>query len=237
MLTEYGIVGERWMALTGQCNPALVSVSEGSPYLLHRDVLKPWQFLVGRAADEHFCLSIASAYRSFERQCQIWNGKAQGLRPVLDGDGKAMDVSQLTQEQLLFAMLRWSAIPGCSRHHWGTDVDVYDANAVAADYSVQLTADECEGTGPFTRLHVWLDAQLALPDAVFFRPYAVDRGGIAPERWHLSCAPAAAEYQALLDEARLADWLAQQNIALKELILKHWHDIFHRYILVPLPSP
>ena len=38
--------------------------------------------------------------------------------------------------------MRWSAIPGSSRHHWGTDLDVYDAAAVTPDYQVQLTPQE-----------------------------------------------------------------------------------------------
>ncbi len=24
------------------------------------------------------------------------------------------------------AMLRWSAVPGASRHHWGTEIDIFD---------------------------------------------------------------------------------------------------------------
>ncbi len=133
-------------------------------------------------------------------------------------------------DELLFAILRWSAIPGCSRHHWGTDIDVYDAASVTPDYSIQLTTAECTATGPFTAMHNWLDD--ALTGSQFFRPYTLDIGGIAPERWHLSYAPAAARYEQLLDETRLIDWIMSQDIALKHLIRTHWHTIFHRYVNV-----
>lgn len=221
---------ERWSVLTGQSRVPLVPVNESQSLFLHRDVLPHWQYLVEQAKAAGFDLQIASAWRGFERQQAIWNGKASGQRAVLDAQGKPCDIACLSDDELLFAMLRWSAIPGCSRHHWGTDVDVFDASAVAADYVVQLTTDECVGSGPFARLHAWLDQALHEPDAIFFRPYSEDRGGIAPEPWHLSCGTVAHQYQTLLDEEKLLGWLLQQDIALKDSIRTHWHTIFQRYI-------
>jgi hypothetical protein len=228
---SYSVDDDKWQQLTGQTQFALCRVDVDSPFWLHRDVLLPWQLLVTRAAKAGFDLRIASAWRGVDRQRLIWNGKARGERPVLDDSGKPLDVVGMSETSLLFAILRWSAIPGCSRHHWGTDLDVFDGAAVSPDYAVQLTAAECTGDGPFTRLHEWLDFELE-GSADFFRPYDVDRGGIAPERWHLSCRPVAAQYDALLDESRLIEWILTQDIALKETIRAHWHDIFHRYVLV-----
>lgn len=221
-----------WQALTGQSQCHLQAVGDSQALWLHGQVLPYWQVLVERAEQAGFRLAIASAWRGFERQRLIWQGKATGGRPVLDSGGVPLDITTLTDDERLFAILRWSAIPGCSRHHWGTDLDVFDAGAVAPDYRVQLTIDECTGCGPFAALHAWLDAELQRPSAVFYRPYAEDRGGIAPEPWHLSCWPVAARYDMLLDEGRLIDWIMQQDIALKERIRVHWHDIFHRYVRV-----
>lgn len=223
---------EDWQVLTGQSSTALVPVAQGESFLLHTDVLPHWTHLVARARQEGFTLQIASAWRGFDRQRVIWNGKAKGLRPVLDLEGNRIDIAQLSDDALLFAILRWSAIPGCSRHHWGTDIDIFDAAAVAPDYNVQLTSDECTGCGPFVALHKWLDKTLCEKNAAFFRPYAEDCRGVAPERWHLSCHPVAERYEALLDEARLIDWIMTQDIALKDRIYCHWHDIYHRYVQV-----
>ncbi len=225
-------VDEPWQVLTGQTSSMLDVVTEGQPFLLHREALPYWRRLVHAAGEAGFDLQIASAWRGFERQCAIWNGKARGERPVLDAGGNPLDTTLLSDDALLFAMLRWSAIPGCSRHHWGTDLDVYDAAAMAPDYAVQLTTDECIGCGPFAALHTWLDSVLQDEHASFSRPYAVDRGGIAPERWHLSCHAIAARYEKLLDEKRLLDWIMAQDIALKDRIRYHWHDIFPRYVRV-----
>ena len=221
-----------WQVLTGQSREPLVWVCEGSPYWLHNEVLPHWMHLVASAAAAGFNLQIASAWRGFERQQLIWNDKAAGQRPVLDAQGNTLDIGSLSEDEWLFAMLRWSAIPGCSRHHWGTDLDVFDAAAVPADYRVQLTTEECVGEGVFANFHCWLDKKLQEPDAVFFRPYSRDNGGIAPEPWHLSCKPIATRYEKLLDEKKLLDWLMTQNIALKDRIAVYWHEIFQRYVCV-----
>lgn len=221
---------KQWAVLTGQDKSVLRPVTADAPLMLHVDVLPHWQALVAAARAAGFGLAIASAWRGFDRQLAIWNGKASGDRTVLDAAGLPLDIARLTPDELLFAILRWSAIPGCSRHHWGTDLDIYDRDAVPDGYCVQLVPDECTGCGPFAPMHAWLDNQLQRPDAVFYRPYAADCGGIAPEPWHLSCRPVADRFAALLDEERMLDWLMQQDIALKDRIRVHWHEIFHRFV-------
>ncbi|MEZ5494021.1 MAG: M15 family metallopeptidase [Pseudomonadales bacterium] len=136
-----------WQVLTGQSRAPLIAVDEHAAHYLHQDVLPHWTQLATSAAEAGFDLQIASAWRGFERQQWIWNGKASGQRPVLDALGQPLDISVLSEDELLFAILRWSAIPGCSRHHWGTDLDVFDAAAVPTDYRVQLTTEECVGNG------------------------------------------------------------------------------------------
>lgn len=137
-----------------------------------------------------FELVIASSFRSFERQRTIWNGKASGERPIHDDFGRPLSISGLSPREILHAILRFTALPGSSRHHWGTDVDVYDQAAVARDYCVQLTPQEVAPGGLFDPFHCWLDQRMAAGESHgFYRPYAQDRGGVAVERWHLSYAP------------------------------------------------
>lgn len=224
-----------WQSLTGQQPEADLAITPHEGIRLHPEVTGHLDTLRLAAEAAGFGLRIASGFRSFDRQKMIWNAKAGGQRPVMDSAGCPLDLSLLTDDEKLFALLRWSAIPGCSRHHWGSDMDIYDARAIPADYTVQLTPAEVTGAGPFTAMHDWLDSQLAKPDAVFFRPYDRDTGGIAPERWHLSCRPVAQRFEHLLDEHRLIDWLCTQDIALKDNIRSHWHTIFHRYVLPATP--
>ena len=165
--------------------------------------------LLARAAGAAgFDLRIASAHRSFERQLHIWNAKLRGERPVVDDDNQPVDLSALSGEAQLACVLRFSAMPGASRHHWGTDIDVYDAAALPPDQRLRLDATEVADDGPFGPLHQWLDEQIAEGRSFgFYRPYDCDRGGVAPERWHLSFAPLAEARAMAVTPAKLrAAW-------------------------------
>jgi LAS superfamily LD-carboxypeptidase LdcB len=152
---------------------------------------------------------------------------------VLDSDGQPLDIHTLTQEQLMWAILRWSALPGASRHHWGTDIDVFDAAAVDKDYPLQLVPAEYCGGGPFSAFTDWLTERIASNRAYgFFRPYATDCGGVAPEPWHLSYAPVAQQYAALqTPENLLSLWRAVQ-LPLLPQVEAHIDEIVTRFIRV-----
>jgi LAS superfamily LD-carboxypeptidase LdcB len=219
-------------ALTGSDDNFIDHASLERP--VHRNIVAPWQNLVADARAAGFDLAIASGYRNYQRQLLIWNAKVSGERPVFDAQGALVDVKTLDQWQLVQAILRWSALPGASRHHWGTDIDVFDRAAVPADYEVQLTAAEATDAGPFGSLHCWLDERIATDAAHgFFRPYAEDRGGIAPERWHLSYAPLAVRYQRQLRTDLLWTELSSPSLALQATVAEHWSTIFERYVWVP----
>lgn len=200
---------------------------------LHQALVSPLAQLMSDARSAGFEMSVVSAYRSVDRQLQIWNGKASGQRAVLDSQGHEIDIRRCSPWQLAQCILRWSALPGASRHHWGTDVDVIDRAAVSADYQVQLTPDEVGKGGPFDPLHCWLDQQISKGNAHgFFRPYSSDTGGIAPERWHLSYAPVAALIQRRLTRSRLKAMIESSSLLLKDAVLEHFDEIYERYIWV-----
>ena len=199
--------------------------------LLHPSVLGPLLALRDSAADAGFDLRVASGFRDYARQLAIWNAKARGERPVLDRNEVALCLESLSREQLLFGILHWSAIPGCSRHHWGTDLDVYDAAAVGADYRLQLSCAECGLDGPFFRLHNWLDERIAGDRAYgFFRPYQNSSGAVAREPWHLSWAPLARLCQASLSAQSLQQAALSGEPELSDEIMRHFATIYDCYI-------
>lgn len=204
---------------------------------VHQGLVEPLAFLQQRAASAGFILKVASSYRGFERQLLIWNNKARGLRPVLNDAGVAIDINLLSERDKVFAILRWSALPGASRHHWGTDIDVYDGSRIDDTYQLQLTVEETQGDGPFAEFHRWLSDELVLgssnfyrPD--FYRPYAQDRGGIAPEPWHLSYAPLAKTFAQQLTVQLLRQQLEQTDLEFKQTVLAHLDEIYQRFIRV-----
>lgn len=204
--------------------------------VVHKNILVPLQSLAQRAAQQGFELSVASGFRSFDRQLAIWNAKAEGLRPVLDDHNNAVDLSRLSDLQRVEAIMRFSALPGASRHHWGCDVDIYDRAALAQGQSVQLLPSESEADGPFYAFHQWLDTLLAARDCEgFYRPYNIDRGGIATEPWHFSYAPIATEYQKSLTVSMLAQVIDSSEIGFKATILDNLPQLFQRFIALPSP--
>lgn len=197
---------------------------------IHPELRAPLEDLFVAAKAAGFELAIASGYRSFSRQLLIWNQKARGLRPLLDSNGNLLDASRLSDEQKMFSILRWSALPGSSRHHWGTEVDVYDKSRISPDYQLQLNVAETEQGGPFVEFHQWLSEELASDDCPFFRPYLVDKGGVAPEPWHLSYKPLADVFYKSFSIDLLREQIAISEIELKDAILKNLDEIVRRFI-------
>lgn len=221
-------------ALTGRtvahlCDAAAAKAL-GTP--VHRDVVEPFRALQGAAKEEGFDLRILSGFRDFHRQLSIWNRKVRGDLVVLDSNAVPLDISTLTERELVFAILRWSALPGASRHHWGTELDVFDAAARPERYQIQLVPEEVDSGGMFGPLHDWLDEKMREGEAFgFFRPYDRDRGGVAPERWHLSCAPVAAAFEAALTVDVIRDTVEQEDLKLKTVVLTHLEEIYRRFVI------
>lgn len=222
--------------ITGSTDTHLVSIDQGQDdsvnQLIHKQVLTPFLDLQEAAKNAGFAIKICSAYRSFDRQLLIWNGKASGMRPVMDPFGKPINIQALSPWQKIQAILRWSALPGASRHHWGTDFDIFDAKAMPEGYKIQLTPEEVQGDGLFAPMHDWLDSYIDSGQTDFYRPYSVDKGGIAPERWHLSYRPLAETYAKMLSGDVLTNRLKRSNLMLLDEVLEHLDTIFQRYIIV-----
>lgn len=214
--------------LVGLASPQLVPAPGGGGALLHATVAEALRELRAEAAGAGFQVEVASGFRDFSRQLAIWNAKARGQRPLLDAQERVLDPAQLTPRGRVHAILRWSALPGASRHHWGTDLDVFDRAALPPGASPQLRADEAAPGGPFGPLHAWLDAHLHRFG--FFRPYATDRGGVSPERWHLSYAPLSLPAQRAHSPELLHRVLAEADLELKDVVLAELPGLWARYV-------
>ena len=215
--------------MSGKKQAHLVAVNNSC--LLHTKVMTPFSELKAAAAIEGFDLQIISGFRSYERQLMIWNEKASGKRILLDDLNHPLDIDLLTDKQLIFAILRWSALPGFSRHHWGTDMDIWDAAAVPADYQLKLIASEYAPGAPFYDLSCWL--RQYSKDFGFEMPYSVDRGGVAREPWHLTYAPLAKRFEEILDLSYVRSTIDVHTLVLGDAVIEHLDEIFFRFIENP----
>jgi D-alanyl-D-alanine carboxypeptidase len=201
---------------------------------LHPAAARAFERLRFDGAQAGFDLRIASGFRSFARQLIIWNEKAAGLRRVLDDRECIVDINSLSERERVFAILRWSALPGASRHHWGSDMDIYDARVLPTGVAPDLTVAEAVDRGVFAALHRWLDARIDADAAHgFFRPYTGSGLGIAREPWHLSFAPLAAECQRRFDMSGLMAILQAHGLALQAHVRECSQEIERDYIAVP----
>ena len=214
--------------LLGLDESHLILVGRG-PHRLTAATAAAFNDMQVAAAYEGFNLQAASSWRGFERQLAIWNGKWRGERPLLDADNQPLDALQLDDMERLHAILRWSALPGTSRHHWGTDLDIYDPDCLPVGTRLALEPWEYEAGGWFADLGEWLGDHMA--DFGFFLPYAkpLDAAqGVAYEPWHISFALESREQR--LDPDALALCLQQADIEGKECILAHLDEILARYV-------
>lgn len=214
--------------LTGQDTQFLVPINaRPNAPCLHPEVLEHLEALRHSAHQAGFTLTIASAHRPFDRQLAIWNGKYRGEKPVLDDHGQPIDIHTLTDNERVRAILRWSALPGTSRHHWGTDLDVFDQQALAPGESLALTQAEYDH-GPQARFATWLHAHA--PRYGFFFPYAQVQGGVAREPWHISHIATSQPLLNALTLDGLHHVIAQAPILGQQAILEQLDWIYSTYV-------
>lgn len=213
--------------LTGRTRTHVLELAEPS-CTLHPDAAAAFVAMRVAATHEHIDLAAASSFRDFNRQLSIWNDKFRGQRPLLDHDGRALQVAGMTAEQIVNAILCWSALPGASRHHWGTEIDVFDRAALPDGVQAQLLPAQFEAGGMFERLGSWLIQHCERFG--FFRPYDFDRGGVRPEPWHISYAPISSNALQDLTVELLAETLAVADLAGAAVVQPQIRQIHSRYV-------
>ncbi|MCB9204411.1 MAG: M15 family metallopeptidase [Flavobacteriales bacterium] len=103
--------------------PSSIANKEGM--YLRKEALEAFQKMRKAAAEDGITLRIMSAARSFNHQKQIWEGKWNGNRLV---DGKNMKTAISDPAERARFIMKYSSMPGTSRHHWGTDIDINSFN-------------------------------------------------------------------------------------------------------------
>ncbi len=195
---------------------------------IHTQMLADFNALVASASLANLDIKIASGFRSFARQLLIWNNKFTGKTIIKNASGEQVKITQLSDYEIVKAIMLYSALPGASRHHWGCDIDIYAANLLNGQ-TLQLEPWEYEKSGPMATLSFWLIENAG--KFGFYFPYDSFRGGVAAEPWHLSYAPLARQYQAVFNLDILQQRLIQTDIAGKEAIIDNLTEIFDSYII------
>ncbi|RLD41620.1 MAG: D-alanyl-D-alanine carboxypeptidase family protein [Bacteroidetes bacterium] len=127
------------------------------------------------AQSEGITLNIISAFRSFYHQKSIWEAKWTGKRKV-NGQDLSKNIPNIYKRAE--TILHFSSMPGSSRHHWGTDIDIYDLN--------NSTFENGQGL----KVYKWLQNNAFRYG--FYQVYTANRPfGYEEEKWHWSYLPLA----------------------------------------------
>jgi len=158
--------------LLGKGTPTLF----GNGYKIRKEAYDSFLKLQAEALKEGITIAAVSSYRNFDHQKRIWNRKykkftSQGLSP----------------QESIEKIIEYSTIPGTSRHHWGTDIDIYDTNVKQPTGILQTK--NYHGNGVYCKLKDWMDTNAERFG--FFLVYTdrYYRKGFKYEPWHYSYKP------------------------------------------------
>lgn len=183
--------------------------ASGYQMFLRKETLAAFSEMAEAADIDGIKLTIASATRNFDYQKNIWNSKWNGTVLV---QGKNLLKTIPVELERFKEILKYSAVPGTSRHHWGTDIDINDSTPEY--FETEKGEEEYE----------WLSKN-ALSFG-FCQPYTL-RGANRPtgyyeEKWHWSYMPLAKtyleEYKNLIKETDISGFLGDQYVTGQNLI-------------------
>ncbi len=166
------------------------------------------------AKKDNINLIIVSATRNFSSQKYIWESKWNGNRYV---EGKNLSKSITDPVKRAKKILEYSSMPGTSRHHWGTDIDI---NSVSNNYFETKEGSE---------VYQWLRTNAH--QYGFCQPYtqkgAERPSGYEEEPWHWTYTPLSKPYlEAYINQVEYDDIKGFDGWATAEKI-----DVVKFYVL------
>lgn len=212
---EKSSLSSQTMLLTGQGSPVLI----GDQYQLVKKAAMAFEKMVLAAAQDSIQIQVVSSYRNFDRQLAIWNRKFTKNEAL-----------GLTPEQNIEKITQYSTIPGTSRHHWGTEIDI-----IAAEPKVEgdvLLAPLFENEGPYATLKKWMDEHASSFGYHLVYTKNDERKGFQYEPWHYSYLPVSRKNLDLYLKLELKSILKDKNILGEEYFTEEFIQYYlEEYIL------
>ncbi len=155
--------------LIGKGNPILV----GKEYKLLPEAAKQFELMKADALKAGFKIHVISSYRNYTYQNGIWERKY-----------KANQAKKIGAKQNIEKIIEYSTIPGTSRHHWGTDLDIIDGTrGVPAD---PLNEKHFNEGGSMHKFKLWLDEHASKYGFYLVYTNHPSRKGFKYEPWHFT---------------------------------------------------
>ncbi len=195
---------------------------KNTPHHLRADVYDSFSQMQKAAQKEGISLQIASGYRSFERQLQIWNNKYR----------RYTQTQKLSPKDAVAKILKYSTIPGTSRHHWGTDLDLIQK--VPLMPKSLLEATNFEKGGAFHTLKLWLDKNASKYGFHLVYTNNPNRTGFNYEPWHYTYCKISEQMLSEYSEHQVIHQLDFSKLLGKEILTPSFlQDYFESHLKMP----
>lgn len=128
------------------------------------------------AKKEGIEIEIVSGYRSYEKQKSIWNNKYNK-----NFERRIFGIKNINR------IIQYSTLPGTSRHHWGTDIDIIDKRFIPkGDLLIEKNYTE---NGIYSELFSWMKKNSNKYGFYLVYDDSPERKGFKFEPWHYSYKP------------------------------------------------
>ena len=181
--------------LIGKGNPEVF----GNGYKLRQEANAAFLEMSKDALKSDINLKIVSSYRNFDHQNRIWDRKYK--QNINNG---------LSAQQSIKKIIEYSTIPGTSRHHWATDIDIIDGNV--AQPSHVLNPKHFGGAGCFSKFKSWMDANATRFGFYLVYTNETNRKGFKYEPWHYSYKPLSKGYLQAYQKLDLRDIIISEQL-------------------------
>ena len=158
------------------------------------------------AEKDGIIIKLVSGFRDFYRQQLIWNNKYKKFTNEFSLDGPTA----------IKEIIRFSTIPGTSRHHWGTEIDIIDKNF--ENEKDLLISKKYEEGGIFNSLKKWMDKNSKRFGFYIVYDDDSNRPGFEYEPWHYTYKPVSDLYQREFLKLNLKSIISKTKVEGKEFI-------------------
>ena len=177
--------------------------------LLHEAYLK-FKQMQNDAKKEGIEIEIVSGYRSYEKQKNIWNNKYNK-----NFENGILGIKNINR------IIQYSTLPGTSRHHWGTDIDIIDKRFVPkGDLLIEKNYAE---NGIYSQLFYWMKKNSKKYGFYLVYDDSPKRKGFKFEPWHYSYKPLSVIFLRRFIERNLLFKITQDSSLLGRQFI---HDSF-----------
>ena len=188
--------------LIGMDNSRIVS----DTILLEKETYSAFIKMKDAAEKDGIIIKLVSGFRDFYRQQMIWNNKYKKFTNEFSLDGPTA----------IKEIIRFSTIPGTSRHHWGTEIDIIDKNF--ENEKDLLISKKYEEGGIFNSLKKWMDKNSKRFGFYIVYDDDSNRPGFEYEPWHYTYKPVSDLYQREFLKLNLKSIISKTKLEGKEFI-------------------